>query len=140
MIINDLKALGEKIKNEDFIHRFLMCLPKRFKMLRTLLFRGGFEGRTPTDVLGDVMTEDQLNGDSDDDKKKEEEKKKVVAFKATTSTSKGKGKAKVQEEEDDDDDIDIDDETMALFVRKLGKMMRKKGFNTRRRRDDGKSK
>jgi hypothetical protein len=31
VIINDLKSLGEKVKDEDFSHKFLMCLPKRFK-------------------------------------------------------------------------------------------------------------
>jgi hypothetical protein len=27
VIVNDLKALGEKINNDDVSHRFLMCLP-----------------------------------------------------------------------------------------------------------------
>ena len=30
VIVNDLKALGEKIKDDDVSHRFLMCLPPRF--------------------------------------------------------------------------------------------------------------
>ena len=34
VIVNDLKALGEKIKDEDISHRFLMCLPPRHEMLR----------------------------------------------------------------------------------------------------------
>jgi hypothetical protein len=41
VIINDLESLGEKVKDEDFSHKFLMCLPKRFKILRTIIFRGG---------------------------------------------------------------------------------------------------
>ena len=32
MIVNDLKALGEKIKDDDVSHRFLMCLPPRFEI------------------------------------------------------------------------------------------------------------
>ena len=34
VIVNDLKALREKIKDDDVSHRFLMCLPPRFEMLR----------------------------------------------------------------------------------------------------------
>ena len=56
MIVNDLKALGEKINDDDFSHRFLMCLPPRFKMLRLLIIRGGLKEITPNEVLGDVMT------------------------------------------------------------------------------------
>jgi hypothetical protein len=59
VIINDLKSLGEKVKDEDFSHKFLMCLPKRFKTLRTIIFRGELKDVTPNVVLGDVMTEDQ---------------------------------------------------------------------------------
>ncbi|XP_066320726.1 uncharacterized protein [Miscanthus floridulus] len=54
VIINYLKNLGEKVKDEDFSHNFLMCLP-RFKILRTIIFRGGLKDITPNEVLGDVM-------------------------------------------------------------------------------------
>jgi hypothetical protein len=37
VIINDLKSLGEKVKDEDFSHKFLMYFPKRFKTLRVHL-------------------------------------------------------------------------------------------------------
>jgi hypothetical protein len=33
VIINDMKALGEKINDDDVPHRFLMCLPPRFDTL-----------------------------------------------------------------------------------------------------------
>ena len=46
VIVNDLKALGEKIK-DDVSHRFLMCLPPRFEMLRLLIIRGGLKEITP---------------------------------------------------------------------------------------------
>ena len=97
VIINDLKGLGEKVKDEDFIHKFLMCLPKRFKTLRTIIFRGGLTGVSPNEVLGDVMTEDQYNDNDDDEvmkKDDDDKKKKSVAFKASSlSKSKNKGKA-----------------------------------------------
>jgi hypothetical protein len=82
VIINDLKSLGEKVKDEDFSHKFLMCLPKRFKTLRTIIFRGGLMDVSPNEVLGDVMTKDQYNDDDDELVKKEDDdkKKKGVAF------------------------------------------------------------
>jgi hypothetical protein len=39
VIVNDLKALGEKINDDDVSYRFLMCLPPRFEMLRMLIIR-----------------------------------------------------------------------------------------------------
>ena len=30
VLINDLKALGEEVKDKDFSHKFLRCLPSRF--------------------------------------------------------------------------------------------------------------
>ena len=58
VIVNDLKALGEKIKDDDVSHRFLMCLPPRFEMLRLLIIRGGLKEITPNQVLGDVITQE----------------------------------------------------------------------------------
>ena len=78
-------------------------------------------------------------GDKDDKKEEEDKKKKSIAFKASSSSSKNKGKSK-KESSDDDDLSDIDDEAMALFVRKMGKFMKKKGYGARKRRDHTKSK
>jgi hypothetical protein len=93
VIINDLKSLGEKVKDEDFSHKFLMCLPKKFKTLRTIIFRGGLIGVSPNEILGDVMTDAQYNDSKNEDKEKKDKKEKSVAFKASTS-SKSKSKAK----------------------------------------------
>jgi hypothetical protein len=57
VIVNDLKSLGEKVKDEDFSHKFLMFLPNKFKTLRTIIFRGGLTGVSPNKILGDVMTD-----------------------------------------------------------------------------------
>jgi hypothetical protein len=143
VIVNDLKALGEKTSDEDFSHKFFMCLPKRFKTLRTIIFRGGLKGVTPNEVLGDVMTEDQYNekSDSEEVKKEDDKSKKTVAFKSTTSSSKNKGKGKkVQSSDDDASSLDSDDEALALFVRKFGRFMKKKGYGARKRRDNFKGK
>ena len=138
VIINDLKRLGEKVNDEDFSYKFLMCLPKRFKTLRTIIFRGGLKDVTTNEVLGDVMTEGQYNSDGEELVKEEDKKKKSVAFKASSS-SKNKGKSK-KESSDDEDLSDIDDEAMVLFVRKMEKFMKKKGYGARKRRDHTKSK
>ena len=76
--------------------------------------------------------------DKDDKKEDEDKKKKSVAFKASSS-SKNNGKSK-KESSDDEDLSDIDDEAMALFVHKMGKFMKKKGYGARKRRDHTKSK
>ena len=48
VIVNDLKALGAKINDDDVSHRFLMCLPPRFEMLRFLIIKGGLKEITLT--------------------------------------------------------------------------------------------
>ena len=58
VIVNDLKSLGEKVQDDDFSHRFLMCLPPRFETLRLIIFRGGLKDITPNQVLGDIMTQE----------------------------------------------------------------------------------
>jgi hypothetical protein len=138
VIINDLKSFGEKVKDEDFSHKILMCLPKKFKTLRTIIFRGGLTGVSPNEILGDVMTDVQYNnsGNEDEekkDKKDDDKKKKSVALKASTS-SKSKGKAKKEASSEDEDASEIDDEDMTLLVHKMGKFM-KRGYGARKRRD-----
>jgi hypothetical protein len=123
VLVNDLKALREEVKNKDFSHKFLRCLPSRFGILVTILVRSGLGTMTPNQVLGDVMTDDTYRDDDEKKEKKEkkdekkDDKKKSVAFKATSS----KGKAK-QESSSEDEDLSfdkMDDEKMALFVRDL---------------------
>ena len=43
VIVNDLKALGEKINNDNVSHWLLMCLPPRFETLRLIIIRGGLK-------------------------------------------------------------------------------------------------
>ena len=98
VIVNDLKALGEKINDDDVSYWFLMCLPPRFETLRLIIIRGGLKQLIPNQVLGDVMTQEtycvEREGvDKDDKKEDEDKKKKSVAFKASSS-SKNKGKCK----------------------------------------------
>jgi hypothetical protein len=71
------------------------------------------------------------------EKKEDEDKKKSVIFKANSS-SNNLGKSKKQESSNDEDASDIDDVAMALFVRKMGKFMKMKGYGARKRRDHNK--
>jgi hypothetical protein len=68
------RVLGEKVKDEDFSLKFLMCLPKRFKTLRTIIFRGGLKDVSPNEVLDDVMSEDQYNSDGEEIVKEQEKR------------------------------------------------------------------
>jgi hypothetical protein len=117
--------LGKKVKDENFSHKFLMCLPKRFKTLRTIIFRGGLTSVSPNEVFGDIMTNAQYNDSENEDEEKKDKKEKSVAFKASTS-SKNKGKSKKEASSEDDDDFD--DEAMALLVRKMGKFMKREAM------------
>ena len=115
VIINDLKSLGEEVKDKDFSHKFLRCLPPRFDTLVTILARSGLDTMTPNHVLGDVVTQDTYRVERDGVVQEEEKKKKSVAFKADTSSSKSKGKENKEESSGDEDSSDIDDEAMALL-------------------------
>ena len=42
VLVNDLKALREEVKDKDFSHKFLRCLPSRFSTLVTILVRKRF--------------------------------------------------------------------------------------------------
>jgi hypothetical protein len=134
VIINDLKSLGEKVKDKDFSHKFLMCLPKKFKTLRTIIFREGLTSVSPNEVLGDVMTNAQYNDSKNEDEEKKDKKykkEKSESFKASSSSYKGKSKKEASSEDDDE----FNDEAMALLVHKIGKFMKKRGNGARKRRD-----
>jgi hypothetical protein len=97
VIVNNLKSLGEDVKDKDFSHKFLMNLPKKFAILRKMIQREGLDKVTLNQVLGDVMTDAQYDDEDEDEKKEIKVKQeKTTAFKASSS----KGKSKV----DDDDD------------------------------------
>jgi hypothetical protein len=82
VIVNELRNLGHKVDYEDFSYRFLRCLPPRFDTLVTIIVRGDLKGITPTQVLGDVVTQDTYRVEREGvDKEDEKKKKKSVAFK-----------------------------------------------------------
>jgi hypothetical protein len=142
-LVNDFKCLGEKVEDKDFSHNFLRCLPRRFGMIVTLLVRNGLDTITPNQILGDVMTNGTYreNEEKEEKKEKKDEKdeKKSVAFKA--SSSKNKAKKDSSSEDEGSFSLDeLDDEKMALFVKRFGKFMMKKGYHTRRKKSSSKNK
>jgi hypothetical protein len=74
VLVYDLKALDEEVKDKDFSHKFLRCLPSRFSTLVTILVRSGLDIMTQNQVLGDVMTDDTYR-DADEKEGKKNEKK-----------------------------------------------------------------
>ena len=50
VLVNDLKALGEEVKDKDFSHKFLRCLLLRFGTLVTILVRSGLDTMIPNQV------------------------------------------------------------------------------------------
>ena len=43
VLVNNFKALGEKVKDKDFFHKFLRCLPSRFGTLVTIPVRSDLD-------------------------------------------------------------------------------------------------
>jgi hypothetical protein len=75
VLVNDLKALSEKVEDKDFSHKFLRCLHARFGMLVTLLVRTGLDTMTPNQILGDIMTDNAYRDDDDEKEEKNKENK-----------------------------------------------------------------
>ena len=68
VLVNDFKVLGEKVKDKDFSHKFLRCLPARFGMLVTLLVRTSLDTMRQNQILGDIMTDDAYRDDDKEEK------------------------------------------------------------------------
>jgi hypothetical protein len=116
VLVNDFKALGEEVKDKDFSHKFLRCLPSRFGTLVTILVRSGLDTMTSNQVLGDVMIDDTYRDDEEKEEKNKEKKdeKKSVAFKAASFKGKAKHDTSSEDEGSFSWDDDDDDEKMAI--------------------------
>ena len=78
MIVTELRALGHKVYDEDFSHKFLRCLPSRFHTLVTIIVRGGFDNLTPTQVLLEVVTQDTFHQEKVENEKEKRTKMNQV--------------------------------------------------------------
>ena len=58
VIVNELKALGEEVKDNQFSTKFMRCLPKRFDMLNTVMVKTTMKDNpTPNQVLQEIMAD-----------------------------------------------------------------------------------
>jgi hypothetical protein len=74
-LVNEIKSLGEEVKDSDFAMKFLRCLPKRFDSMITLLVRTQLSDLTPNQVLAEVITDDSYREDDEKEELGQEERK-----------------------------------------------------------------
>jgi hypothetical protein len=53
-IVNEHRCLDFNVKNKDFPHKFLRCLPEKYETIVTLLVRTDLNKMNHTEVLGEV--------------------------------------------------------------------------------------
>jgi hypothetical protein len=115
--VNELKCLDFGVTNKDFSHKFLRCLLEKYETIVTSLVRTDLNKMTPTEVLGEVQTYDLFKQSQKEVQGQSmSEEKKTIAL-----------KAKATQEENDDENQEIDShEEMALIVKGLKRIMKKK--------------
>jgi hypothetical protein len=57
-IVNELKGLGFNVPGVDFTHKFLRSLPEKYDTIVTMLVRSDLTTTSPTEVLGEILTQD----------------------------------------------------------------------------------
>jgi hypothetical protein len=118
-IVNELKCLDFGVTNKDFSHKFLRCLPEKYETIVTLLVWTDLNKMTPTEVLGEVQTHDLFK----------QSQKEVKGQSMSVEKKNIAIKAKATQEENDGENQEIDsDEEMALIVKGLKRIMKKKKF------------
>jgi hypothetical protein len=55
-IVNELKDLGFDVPEVDISHKFLRALPPKYETIVTLLVRSNLKTITPSEVLGEFLT------------------------------------------------------------------------------------
>jgi hypothetical protein len=105
----------------DFTHKFLRSLPKKYDTIVTMLVRSDFTTTSPTEVLGEILTQDIFK------KSQAEAMSLAKKVKGESIALKDKvSKAIEKEESEDEGNGSESDEEFALFVNKFNKFMRKK--------------
>jgi hypothetical protein len=61
-IVNELKGLGFNVSDVDFTHKFLRSLPEKYGTIVTMLVRSGLTTTSPTEILGEILTQDIFKG------------------------------------------------------------------------------
>jgi hypothetical protein len=105
-IVKELRCLDFNVTNKDFSHKFLRCLPEKYETIVTLLVRTDLNKMTPTEVLGEVQTDDLFKQSQKEVQGQSmSEEKKNIALKA---------KATQEENDDENQEIDSDKEWLLL--------------------------
>jgi hypothetical protein len=126
-IVKELKGLGFNVPNLDFTHKFLRSLPEKYDTIVTILVRSDLTTTSPTEVLGEILTQDIF--------KKSQAKAMSLAkkVKGESIALKAKVSKTIEKEESEDEGNGSEsDEELALFVKKFNKFMRKKKGQPRR--------
>jgi hypothetical protein len=126
-IVKELKGLGFNVPNLDFTHKFLRSLPEKYDTIVTILVRSDLTTTSPTEVLGEILTQDIF--------KKSQAKAMSLAkkVKGESIALKAKVSKTIEKEESEDEGNGSEsDEELAFFVNKFNKFMRKKKGQPRR--------
>jgi hypothetical protein len=126
-IVNELKGLGFDVSDVDFTHKFLRSLPEKYETIVTMLVRSDLSTTSPTEVLGEILTQDILKkSQADVISLAKKVKNESIALKAKSS------KAIEKEDSDGEENESESDGDMTLFVKKFNKFMKKKRGQPRR--------
>jgi hypothetical protein len=126
-IVKELKGLGFDVPDVDFTHKFLRTLPKKYETIVTMLVRSDLSTTSPTEVLGEILTQDIFKkSQADAISLAKKVKNESIALKAKAS------KTIEKEDSDDEENESESDGDMALFVKKFNKFMKKKNGQPRR--------
>jgi hypothetical protein len=126
-IVNELKELGLDVPDVDFTHKFLRSLLEKYDTIVTMLVRSDLTITSPTEVLGEILTQDIF-------KKSQAEaislakkvKNESIALKAKAS------KAIEKEESEDEGSGSGSDGELALIVKRFNNFMKKRKGQSRR--------
>jgi hypothetical protein len=126
-IVNELKGLGLDVPDVDFTHKFLRSLSEKYDTIVTMLVRSDLTTTSPTEVLGEILTQDifkksQVVAISLAKKVKNES----IALKAKSS------KAIEKEESEDEGSGSESDGELALIVKRFNNYMKKIKGQSRR--------
>jgi hypothetical protein len=126
-IVNELKGLGFDVPDVDFTHKFLRSLPEKYETIVTKLVRSDLSTTSPTEVLGEILTQDIFK------KSQVDAISLAKKVKNESITLKAKSSKAIEKEDIDDEENEREsDGGMALFIKKFNKFMKKKWGEPRR--------
>jgi hypothetical protein len=121
VIVSEIKGLGFNVPDVDFTHKFLRSLLEKYDTIVTMLARSDLTIISPTEVLGEILTQDILK------RSQVEAMSLAKKVKGDSIALKAKASKAIEKEESQNEGNGSEsDEVLALFVNKFNKFMRKK--------------